>query len=103
MNRALASIAIVAAVICGSAAPALAVDIPLTAEITDISSGSYQVSSHSEAPTLSTRPTVKVETSKPSETKLAKTGSNAAFLVVLVPFIIAIGTLSAFVARKEDN
>lgn len=52
--------------------------------------------------TPSTRPTVKAETPKPSETKLAKTGSNAAFLVVLVPFIIAIGTICAFVARKDD-
>lgn len=41
------------------------------------------------------------QTSKP--TKLAKTGSNAVFLVVLVPFIIAIGTICAFVARKENN
>ena len=41
------------------------------------------------------------QTSKP--TKLAKTGSNAMFLVVLVPFIIAIGTICAFVARKENN
>lgn len=55
------------------------------------------------APTPSTRPTVKAETTKPSETKLANTGTNARFLVVLVPFIIAIGTLCAFAARKEDN
>lgn len=59
--------------------------------------------SHSETTTPSTRPTVKAETTKPSETKLAKTGSNAAFLVVLVPFIIAIGTIFAFVAREKDN
>lgn len=59
--------------------------------------------SPSEAPTPSTRPTKTAEAPKPSETKLAKTGSNAAFLVVLVPFIIAIGTLCAFVARKDDN
>lgn len=45
MNRALASIGIAAAVICGSAAPALAADNPITAEITNISSGSSQVSS----------------------------------------------------------
>lgn len=45
MNRALASIVISAAVICGSAAPALAADNPITAEITNISSGSSQVSS----------------------------------------------------------
>lgn len=57
----------------------------------------------SEAPTPSTGPTKTAESTKPSETKLAKTGSNAAFLVVLVPFIIAIGTLLAFVAREKDN
>ena len=59
--------------------------------------------SPSETPTPSTRPTKTAESPKPSETKLAKTGTNAAFLVVLVPFIIGIGTLCAFVARKEDN
>lgn len=51
-----------------------------------------------------TTPTAKApeaQTSKP--TKLAKTGSNAVFLVVLVPFIIAIGTICAVVARKENN
>ena len=45
MNRALASIGIAAAVICGSAAPALAADDPIEAKITNISSGSSQVSS----------------------------------------------------------
>lgn len=45
MNRALASIGIAAAVICESAIPALAADNPITAEITNISSGSSQVSS----------------------------------------------------------
>lgn len=45
MNRALASIGIAAAVVCGSAAPALAADTPIDAEITYISSGSSQVSS----------------------------------------------------------
>lgn len=59
--------------------------------------------SRSETTTPSTRPTVKAEATKPSETKLAKTGSNAAFLVVLVPFIIAIGTIFAFVAREKGN
>lgn len=59
--------------------------------------------SPSETPIPSTRPAKTAETPKPSETKLAKTGSNAMFLVVLVPFITAIGTLCAFAARKEDN
>lgn len=45
MNRALASVGIVAAVICGSATPALAADNPIDAKITYISSGSSQVSS----------------------------------------------------------
>ena len=45
MNRSLASIGIAAAVICGSAAPALAADSPIDAKITYISSGSAQVSS----------------------------------------------------------
>lgn len=45
MNRALASVGIAAAVICGSATPALAADNPIDAKITYISSGSSQVSS----------------------------------------------------------
>lgn len=45
MNRALASIGVAAAVVCGYATPALAVDNPIDAEITYISSGSSQVSS----------------------------------------------------------
>lgn len=45
MNRALASISVAAAVVFGSAAPALAADNPITAKITAISSGSSQVSS----------------------------------------------------------
>lgn len=51
--------------------------------------------------TIPTAKAPEAQTSKP--TKLAKTGSNAVFLVVLVPFIIAIGTICAFVARKENN
>ena len=99
MNRALASIGIAAAVICGSAAPALAVDTPIDAKITYISSGSSQVSS----PVPSTRPTKTAETSKPSETKLAKTGTYAGVLAVLVPMIAAVGTIAYFASRKEDN
>lgn len=45
MNRTLASIGIAAAVVCGSATPALAADSPIAAKITAISSGSSQVSS----------------------------------------------------------
>ena len=45
MNRALASIGIAAAVVCGYAAPSLAADNPIDAKITQISSGSSQVSS----------------------------------------------------------
>lgn len=45
MNRALASIGIAAALVCGTAAPTLAEDNSITAKITNISSGSSQVSS----------------------------------------------------------
>lgn len=45
MNRALASIGLAAALVCGAAAPALAESEPITAKITAISSGSSQVSS----------------------------------------------------------
>ena len=45
MKRALASIGIAAALVCGAAAPALAESEPITAKITAISSGSSQVSS----------------------------------------------------------
>lgn len=45
MKRILASVGIAATIVCGSTAPALAADNPITAQITDISSGSSQVSS----------------------------------------------------------
>ena len=61
--------------------------------------------SPSETPIPSTRPTVKAETPKPSETKLAKTGSDSSFLVVLVPMVAIIGTFIYLISlsRKEDN
>lgn len=45
MKRILASVGITAAIVCGSTAPAIAADNPITAKITSISSGSSQVSS----------------------------------------------------------
>lgn len=53
--------------------------------------------------TPSTRPTVKAETPKTSETKLAKTGTYAGALAVLVPLIAAVGTIAYIASRKEDN
>lgn len=53
--------------------------------------------------TPSTRPTKTAETSKPSETKLAKTGTYAGVLAVLVPLIAAVGTIVYLASRKEDN
>ena len=58
--------------------------------------------SPSETTTPSTRPTVKAETPKPSETKLAKTGTHAGVLAVLVPLIAAVGTIAYLASRKED-
>lgn len=59
--------------------------------------------SHSEAPTPSTRPTKTAEATKPSETNLAKTGTFAGVLAVLVPLIAAFGSIFYFVSRKENN
>lgn len=59
--------------------------------------------SHSETPIPSTRPTKTAETTKPSETKLAKTGTFAGVLAVLVPLIAAFGSIFYFVSRKENN
>lgn len=61
--------------------------------------------SHSGTVSPSTRPTVKAEIPKPSETKLAKTGSDSSFLVVLVPLVAVIGTFIYLISmsRKDDN
>ena len=59
--------------------------------------------SPSETPIPSTRPTKTAETPKTSETKLAKTGTYAGALVVLVPLIAAVGTIVYIASRKEDN
>lgn len=52
--------------------------------------------------TPSTRPTKTAETPKTSETKLAKTGTYAGILAVLVPLIAAVGTIAYIASRKED-
>ena len=59
--------------------------------------------SRSEPP--STRPTVKTETPKPSETKLAKTGTNAEIAATLVITIAAIGAAIYIISisRKEND
>lgn len=51
----------------------------------------------------STHPTKTAETPKTSETKLAKTGTYAGVLAVLVPLIAAVGTIAYIASRKEDN
>lgn len=59
--------------------------------------------SPSETPVPSIRPAKTDEASKPSETKLAKTGTYAGVLAVLVPLIAAVGTIAYIASRKEDN
>lgn len=59
--------------------------------------------SPSETPIPSTRPSTKAEAPKTSETKLAKTGTVAGVLAVLVPLIAAVGTIAYLTSRKEDN
>ena len=58
--------------------------------------------SHSETTTPSVRPTTKAETTKPSETKLAKTGFDPGILLVLVPLTAAFGVVIYLASRKED-
>lgn len=61
--------------------------------------------SPSEKPTPSTRPTKSAEVTKPSETKLAKTGSDSSFLVVLVPLVAIIGVFIYLIhlSRKDND
>lgn len=61
--------------------------------------------SHSGTVTPSAQPTAKAETTKPSETKLAKTGSDSSFLVVLVPMVAIIGVFIYLIhlSRKDNN
>lgn len=59
--------------------------------------------SPSETPIPSTRPTKTAEATKPSETKLAKTGTFAGVLAVLIPLIAAFGSIFYFVSRKEND
>lgn len=61
--------------------------------------------SHSETPNPSTRPTKTAESPKPSEVKLAKTGTNAEIAAVVVIMIAAFGTVIYIIStsRKEDN
>lgn len=53
--------------------------------------------------TPSAKPSTKAETPKTSENKLAKTGTYAGVLAVLVPLIAAVGTIAHLASRKEDN
>lgn len=61
--------------------------------------------SPSETPVPSTRPTKTAESPKPSETKLAKTGTYAEIAATLVIMIAAIGAAVYIISisRKEDN
>ncbi|MBF0920075.1 MAG: hypothetical protein HXK43_05470 [Atopobium sp.] len=56
----------------------------------------------SGTPSPSARPSTKAEAPKTSETKLAKTGTYAGVLAVLVPLIAAVGTIAYLASRKED-
>jgi hypothetical protein len=65
--------------------------------------GTPQSGTPSVTPIPSARPTKSAETPKTSETKLAKTGTYAGVLAVLVPLIAAVGTIAYIASRKEDN
>ena len=59
--------------------------------------------SGTSTPSAKPSPSVKAETPKTSETKLAKTGTYAGVLAVLAPLIAAVGTIAYLASRKEDN
>lgn len=56
--------------------------------------------SHSETPSV--RPSKTAEVTKPSETKLAKTGFDPGIMIALVPLAAAFGVVIYFASRKED-
>lgn len=55
------------------------------------------------SPSAKPSPSETTESPKPSETKLAKTGTYAGVLAVLVPLIAAVGSIAYLASRKEDN
>ena len=105
MKRFFASIVVAIAIVCGYMTPAYAGGSPITAKITNISSGSSQVSSPSlVAPTPT--PSTTTPAPKPSEDlKLAKTGTNAEIAATLVIMIAAIGAVVYIISisRKEND
>lgn len=75
---------------------------PTTTTPMPVPSVTTPVPTPSATTTTSARPTVKAEAPKTSETKLAKTGTYAGVLAVLVPLIAAVGTIAYLASRKED-
>ena len=75
---------------------------PTTTTPMPVPSVTTPVPTPSATTTTSARPTVKAEEPKTSETKLAKTGTYAGVLAVLVPLIAAVGTIAYLASRKED-
>ena len=107
MKRFISSIVLAIAIICGYLTPAYAGSSPITAKITDISSGSSQVSLE-QTPTQKpkTSPVTTAPETQPSKpTKLAKTGTNAEIAATLVIVIAAIGAVVYIISisRKEND
>ena len=86
-----------------SPSPSVTTPMPLPSPSIETPGTPSAKPSTSETTSPSTRPTVKAETPKTSETKLAKTGTYAGVLAVLVPLIAAVGTIAYLASRKEDN
>lgn len=81
--------------------PSPSIETPDTPQLGTPSSSAEP--SHTESPIPSTRPTKTAESHKSSETKLAKTGTYAGVLAVLVPLIAAVGTIAYITSRKEND
>lgn len=86
--------------------PTTTTPVPVPSPSTTTPTPQSGVTTPAPEQSVSARPTKRTETTqapKPSETKLAKTGTYASVLVVLVPLIAAVGTIAYLASRKEDN
>lgn len=83
--------------------PTTTTPVPVPSNTTPSASTPSAKPSPSETPIPSTRPSTKAETPKTSESKLAKTGTNAEIAAVVVLLIAAVGTIAYVASRKEDN
>lgn len=112
MKRFIISLVIAIAIICGYLTPAYAGGSPITAKITvttpapnptptpSVTTPAPNPVPHEKTP--SAQSTETAETPKPSETKLAKTGTDISFVVLVTTLIFVFGSFLYLGSRKDD-